>query len=186
MDYRKDIEQIKAKINKIEIEKKNIIKWIFLQIKMKEKKLKLPEYYISIITQFDKIKTSTRSLTRHEEKNDSFSDRKNANKKNILKLKDYSHIMISKIFNTHGNNEKYITPEEYKRILKYKTNLIYKTPEEFKDRLISLEKGNLLLLQYKDMINSQLFKFKKEFESLIKNNNNFTSEKKRWENGKKK
>ena len=152
MDYRKDIEQIKAKINKIEIEKKNIIKWIFLQIKMKEKILKLPEYYITILTQYDKYQSSSRSLIKHEEKNDSFSsfsDRKKSNKKNILKLKEYN-IMNSKIFNTNGNNEKYIKPEEYKRILKYKTNLIYKTPEEFKDRLISLEKGNLLLLQYKD------------------------------------
>ena len=49
VDYKKQIEQIKAKINKIEIEKKNIIKWIFLQIKMKEKILKLPEYYILLI-----------------------------------------------------------------------------------------------------------------------------------------
>ena len=186
MDYRKDIEQIKAKINKIEIEKKNIIKWIFLQIKMKEKILKLPEYYITILTQYDKYQSSSRSLIKHEEKNDSFSsfsDRKKSNKKNILKLKEYN-IMNSKIFNTNGNNEKYIKPEEYKRILKYKTNLIYKTPEEFKDRLISLEKGNLLLLQYKDMINSQLFKLKKELENLIKNNNKFTAEKKKigeWE-----
>ena len=34
--------------------------------------------------------------------------------------------MNSKIFNTNGNNEKYIKPEEYKRILKYKTTIYSK------------------------------------------------------------
>ena len=68
---------------------------------------------------------------------------------------------------------KNIKPEEYKRILNYKNNLIYKTAEEFKDRLISLEKGNLLLLQYKDMLHSQVFKYKKELENIAKNPEQF-------------
>ena len=85
----------------------------------------------------------------------------------------------SKIFNNNGNNEKYIKPEEYKRILNYKNNLIYKTPEEFKDRLISLEKGNILLLQYKDILHSQLFRYKKELENIIKSINKSSEENKK-------
>ena len=78
-----------------------------------------------------------------------------------------------------------INPEEYKRILNYKNNLIYKTPEEFEDRLTGLEKGNLALLQYKDILNGQLFKFKKELESQIIERNRYEMENQKigvWEN----
>ena len=192
MDYRKDIEQIKTKINKIELEKKNIIKWIFLQIQMKEKKLKLPEYYKSIIMDYNKNKSSKRLFYKNDEKNDSsFFDKKKLNKKVILKLKD-SFAIDDKIVknrelfnnNNNGSTDKYIRVEEYKRILNYKNNLIYKTPEELKDRLISLEKGNLVLLQYKDILHSQLFKYKKELESFMKERSNFENENRKiggWE-----
>ena len=192
MDYRKDIEQIKTKINKIELDKKNIIKWIFLQIQMKEKKLKLPEYYKSIIMDYNKNKSSKRLLYKNDEKNDSsFFDKKKLNKKVILKLKD-SFAIDDKIVknrelfnsNNNGSTDKYIRVEEYKRILNYKNNLIYKTPEELKDRLISLEKGNLVLLQYKDILHSQLFKYKKELESFMKERSNFENENRKiggWE-----
>ena len=192
MDYRKDIEQIKTKINKIELDKKNIIKWIFLQIQMKEKKLKLPEYYKSIIMDYNKNKSSKRLFYKNDEKNDSsFFDKKKLNKKVILKLKD-SFAIDDKIVknrelfnsNNNGSTDKYIRVEEYKRILNYKNNLIYKTPEELKDRLISLEKGNLVLLQYKDILHSQLFKYKKELESFMKERSNFENENRKiggWE-----
>ena len=182
VDYKKDIEHIKSKINKIEIEKKNIIKWIFLQIQMKEKKLKLPDYYkFIIIHNGNKNLSNSRLLITHEDKNDSLSsikEKKRPIKKSIIKLNDFNIINNSKIFNTNGNNEKYIIkPEEYKRILKYKNNLIYKTPEEFRDRLVSLEKSNLLLLQYKDTLHHQLFNYKKELEDLIKDINKSSVEK---------
>ena len=177
IDYKKDIEHIKAKINKIEIEKKNIIKWIFLQIQMKEKKLQLPEYYKTIITQIENKKSSSSKLfIKQEDKNNLNLEKKKPNKNLAIKSKEINN---SKIFNTNGNNEKYIKPQEYKRILNYKNNLIYKTVEEFKDRLISLEKGNLLLLQYKDILHSQLFKYKNELENIIKNINKYSEENKK-------
>ena len=180
VDYKKQIEQIKAKINKIEIEKKNIIKWIFLQIQMKEKKLQLPEYYKTIITQFENKKQSSLKLfLKQDDKSSSNLEKKKTNKNIAIKSKEHITINNSKIFNTNGNNEKNIKPEEYKRILNYKNNLIYKTAEEFKDRLISLEKGNLLLLQYKDMLHSQVFKYKKELENIAKNINKFSEENKK-------
>ena len=180
VDYKKDIEHIKSKINKIEIEKKNIIKWIFLQIQMKEKKLQLPEYYKTIITQFENKKQSSLKLfLKQDDKSSSNLEKKKSNKNIAIKSKEHITINNSKIFNTNGNNEKNIKPEEYKRILNYKNNLIYKTAEEFKDRLISLEKGNLLLLQYKDMLHSQVFKYKKELENIAKNINKFSEENKK-------
>ena len=177
MDYRQEIEQIKSKINKIEIEKKNIIKWIFLQIQMKEKKLFLPDYYKQIITNNNNKHSSRKIVIKNDEKGESsFSDKRKINKNpttrqkehNSFNYKTYKKGDSSNSFNlfSSGINERSIKPEERLRILNYKLNLIYKTPEEFKDRLVSLEKGNLLLLQYKDVLNNQLFKYKKLLMSL--------------------
>ena len=187
LDHRKEIEQIRAKINKIEIEKKNIIKWIFLQIQMKEKKLKLPEYYKNIISNYGTNKSSKKLVYRNEEKSDSsLSETKKSNKKSIIMLKDYFSIKYFKEKNSINNNisgssDKKNRADEYRRIINYKNNLIYKTPEEFKDRLISLEKGNLALLQYKDIINVQLFKYKKELESLKKERQQYEKDNQKFE-----
>jgi hypothetical protein len=177
MDYRQEIEQIKSKINKIEIEKKNIIKWIFLQIQMKEKKLLLPDYYKQIITNNNNKHSSRKIVIKNDEKGESsFSNNRKINKNPTTRQKEhyafnyktYKKGDSSNSFNffSSGINERSIKPEERLRILNYKLNLIYKTPEEFKDRLVSLEKGNLLLLQYKDVLNNQLFKYKKLLMSL--------------------
>lgn len=177
MDYRQEIEQIKSKINKIEIEKKNIIKWIFLQIQMKEKKLFLPDYYKQIITNNNNKHSSRKIVIKNDEKGESsFSNNRKINKNPTTRQKEhyafnyktYKKGDSSNSFNlfSSGINERSIKPEERLRILNYKLNLIYKTPEEFKDRLVSLEKGNLLLLQYKDVLNNQLFKYKKLLMSL--------------------
>ena len=174
MDYRQEIEQIKSKINKIEIEKKNIIKWIFLQIQMKEKKLLLPDYYKQIITNNNNKHSSRKIVIKNDEKGESsFSNNRKINKNPTTRQKEHyafnfkkGDSSISFNFFSSGINERSIKPEERLRILNYKLNLIYKTPEEFKDRLVSLEKGNLLLLQYKDVLNNQLFKYKKLLMSL--------------------
>ena len=189
LDYRKDIDQIKAKINKIEIDKKNIIKWIFLQIQMKEKKLILPQYYKFIIANAPTNKSSKRLILRSDAKMDSssFKDKRKLIRKPTIRNKEIITIKnIKQKDSLNGNYEKRsIKPEEYKRILNYKNNLIYKTPEEFEDRLTGLEKGNLALLQYKDILNGQLFRFKRELELLMNERNKYEIENQKiggWEN----
>ncbi len=189
LDYRKDIDQIKAKINKIEIDKKNIIKWIFLQIQMKEKKLILPQYYKFIIANAPTNKSSIRLILRSDAKMDSssFKDKRKLIRKPTIRNKEIITIKnIKQKDFLNGNYEKRsIKPEEYKRILNYKNNLIYKTPEEFEDRLTGLEKGNLALLQYKDILNGQLFRFKRELELLMNERNKYEIENQKiggWEN----
>ena len=49
MDHKNDIEKINSEIQKTTIKKNQIMKWIFLQIKVKEKLLALPNYYKKII-----------------------------------------------------------------------------------------------------------------------------------------
>ena len=46
--YKKDIDRVNNKIKKIEMEKNNIIKWIYFQLQIKEKKLVLPSQYITV------------------------------------------------------------------------------------------------------------------------------------------
>lgn len=47
--YKKEITKLQNKIIKEQFERDNILKWIYFQIKMKEKKLILPKYYKKII-----------------------------------------------------------------------------------------------------------------------------------------
>ena len=204
MNHRKDIEHIKNKINKIEIEKNNIIKWIYFMIQMKEKKLVLPFYYKIVLEKGKTKRLSRKQITRRDDKKENVNRNKNVkksfrksgffqlenlgqnindntnnnndNKTNEHKISDnnldnYNIENISYISNAINKKKK----EEYEKILNYKNNLIFQTPDEFQDRLSSFEKENITLLTYKDELNHQLFKYKKELVSLIKDENSIVS-----------
>ena len=47
--YKKEIILLQNKIKKVKLEKDNILRWIYFQIQLKERKLILPEYYKKII-----------------------------------------------------------------------------------------------------------------------------------------
>ena len=49
LKLKNEISQLESQIRKIEYEKHNIVRWIFFQILVKEKKTHLPFYYKSII-----------------------------------------------------------------------------------------------------------------------------------------
>ena len=120
---------------------------------MKEKLLILPEYYKFIIASSPSVKSSKRLLLRGDVKIDSsFKEKRKLGRKQTTKL-DLNVIKILKSKDSINNNtanvkhdKNTINPEEYKRILNYKNNLIYKTPEEFDYRLTGLEKRNFALL----------------------------------------
>ena len=156
---------------------------------MKEKKLILPQYYKFIIASAPTNKSSKKLILRSDAKMDSssFKDKRKLIRKPTIRNKEIITIKnIKQKDSLNGNYEKRsINPEEYKRILNYKNNLIYKTPEEFEDRLTGLEKGNLALLQYKDILNGQLFRFKRELELLMNERNKYEIENQKiggWEN----
>ena len=70
INHKKDIEHIKAKIAKIDIEKGNIIKWIFFMIQLKEKKLVLPNHYKTIFERDKQRRISRRQVTKKESKSE--------------------------------------------------------------------------------------------------------------------
>ena len=222
INHRKDIEHIKNKISKIEIEKSNIIKWIYFMIQMKEKKLVLPSYYRTFLEKGKIVKrTSRRQLSRRDEKtlnrgikrkntirkpssffqvdNKTLTDI-NINKESNKNVNKYSNRESNKDINKYSYNKesnkdvkKFIDinkdidynendsinsgynqnkKEEYEKITNYKNNLIFQTAEEFQDRLSIFEKENLVLLSYNNELNHQLFKYKKELNLLLNDENN--------------
>lgn len=180
INYMKDIDHIKNRINKIEVEKSNIIKWIYFMIQMKEKKLVLPNYYRNILEMAESKRISKRQISRREDKKD-FHNRSKSRKKSSRKPSFFQ--MDSSIFNKDSNkdisNDQFyeinniITQnnvnkrKEYEKIMNYKNNLIFQTPEEFQERLSSFEKENILLLKYYNELYHQLFHYKKELNLYI-------------------
>ena len=199
INHKNEIEHIKNKINKIELEKSNIIKWIYFMIQMKEKKLSLPNYYKSIFEKVRGRKLSRKPTRRDGNKNIKKSNRKlslfqndslvhsstkEANKydtsSNINENNAESNVNIitnvnSSINNTLNINSSINKKEEYDKVIHYKNNLIFQTPEEFQDRLTSFEKENLLLLQYNNELSHQLFRYKRELNTYIIEENNIES-----------
>ena len=174
MNQRRDIDHIYTKIKKIEMEKSNIIRWIYFQIQMKEKTLVLPNYYRTILENLDNYsnfahkRLSIKLMTR---KDDKFKSKKKSSRRPtftqaenlIFNSKDGS--LTTNISNT---NSIQIKKEDIDKMLNYKHSLIFKTPDEFQDRLNSFEQENITLLNYNNELRAQLFELKKELNSLMK------------------
>ena len=160
-NIKEEIENLNSKIKKVENEKSNIIKWIYLQIQLKEKKLVLPDHYKTIF-----------------ENNNIITNRK-IKKKNTIRRKDTLRKKDNcKIYDNENKDNNFIDIngikldiKEYERINNYKKILIYKTPENFHDDLLSLENNNLKLIYYYDNLRNILFSLKKEFRKIKKDEN---------------
>ena len=168
INYRKDIDRVNNKIKKIEMEKNNIIKWIYFQLQIKEKKLVLPSQYITIIENWGQKRVSLRKSTRR----DDLKDRSKSRKKSIRRPSYYQFDIlgfgnkesISSSISSTANEKR----EDYKNIYNYKSNLIFKTPEDFQEALANLEKDDINLIYYNNDLNEELFELKKELELFLK------------------
>ena len=184
---KKDLNRLSSKMAKIEIEKNKILGWVYFQIKLKEKKTELPNYYklilekINLIDNFyeTKMKSDKNSDFIHNSlisnSNTSSPSKKNFGKKalkrsaisaNIDKGKEKPIIkldneLISFLNKKEGKNE-------YLRIKEYKNSLIYRNYEEFNDRLLSIEREDLRLIEYNDFIKEKIFWLKKELDKATK------------------
>lgn len=173
-----NIEQINTKIKKVELEKNNIIRWIYLQIKLKERKLTLPPYYKTIIEQknsdtrikekrYDSQKMK-KKLTRRFVSTFFKNDNEPISRKNSNVIKSSS----SETFNF--SKEKNI--EEVERIKNYRNELIYKTPESFQDALLNLENQILIFIGQRDHIQNQLLGLKKQLIKVTNQEKEFKDE----------
>ena len=187
-----DIEHILTKIKKVESEKYNIIRWIYFQIQLTEKKLVLPNYYKTIIEESSDKSKYNRRASRKDEK-DSKDNKKEANsfliKKDPSKRRDSRKYGFNDFFPSSRNsinnqninsNFAYKTArDETETIRKYRTNLAIKNADELKEKLELYANDNIILMEKNDMLYRQLFyltkklnndtKIKNEIENLNKN-----------------
>ena len=87
MKYEQNIVQLNTEIEKMQVKKNQIIKWIYLQIKVREKKLVLPNFY-KIMIESNKSKILSLQSKFYEKDVFKRESKKEINKKNSSKIKN--------------------------------------------------------------------------------------------------
>ena len=181
--YKNDVKQLETKIEK-KIEEKNcILKWIYFQIQIKEKKISLPSYYKTIIekNELKKEEAKKKSIepgfsksSRQISKKFYFNEANNP-KKISPKIKK------NKKFDNNLNNESKLffyssidlnSPAnigEIKKIKNYRNHLIFNSVDELEDVFVSMENKSIEMMKYYVKLKLEITYFKKEL-SKIKNN----------------
>ena len=172
LKYKNELSQLESKIKKVEYEKNNIVRWIFFQIEIKEKRIKLPQYYKTIIEENDEnIKKIFENSSNFSEEDNSKYER---NKKIRESRRDGSRKPTRKgtsniergFFLTPKNTIisifKNISLKEGKRIRDYKYNLCFPTPEDFMDALNKYEIQTIKYIEYYNDLRDCIEELKKE------------------------
>ena len=189
INLKNDITRINSKMAKIELEKSKILRWIYFQIKLKEKMVILPSYYKTILENLNDIssyydKQAKKLTTSYAPK--SMETNKNFNILTIsVKKRDRmkKSIKKTKVFHSFDNIEtpnlknelitllnKKEAKEAYKRIKEYKTHLIY-TVDDFVDRMSCLERENLTLIKYHTDLKYKIKEYQKQLDKVIEEKN---------------
>ena len=184
-----DITRINSKMTKIEIEKSKILRWIYFQIKLKEKIVILPFYYKTILENLNEINAyydiKTKKLTTSYVPK-SMETNKNFNMLTMsVKKRDRMKKSIKKtnIFHSFDNIEtpklksemitllnKKEVKEAYKRIKEYKNHLIYSI-DDFVDRMSCLERENLTLIKYHTDLKYKIQEYQKQLDKVTEEKN---------------
>ena len=156
---KKEISHLMNKIKKVELEKYSIIQWFFFQIRVKEKKLVLPNYYIKILEANIKRNNNQRRTAQADIRifnHPSKKAKSSLEKFNLLNKEQNNEITVS------GINE-----EEAIRILQYKYNLIFETPDDFFDEIKKIENKNIKLFNQSDILNIEIKKLKEQYDKIM-------------------
>ena len=150
-----EINKLKRQIERIKNKKKIIIDWIFLQIQIKERKIKLPKYYKYIIEDnipFEKINEKIKG-------------------NNKLNLDEYNKIMSYKrqcIYEDEEHLLKILNDIQIKSLNKLNTNLeLNKKIKDLREEFEELNSENIKI----EKRNSQKYKQLIEYLTFIKNEN---------------
>ena len=165
---KKEISNLINKVRKIEIEKYSIIQWLFFQIRVKEKKLNLPSYYLKILEANIKRNNIQRRTAQ--------ADIRVIN--NPIK-KTKSNVGGTKFLYKEQNNEltfSGVTQEEITRILKYKQNLIFDAPDDFLEEIKTIENKNIKLFTQIDILHSEIKQLKKKYSKILNDKLSFDND----------
>lgn len=191
INLKNDITRINSRMAKIELEKGKIMRWIFFQIKLKEKKVTLPSYYSTILENLNDINTFyeikakklTTSYAPKMSENNKYNNNLSLSVKKRERDKMKKSIKKTRVFHSLDNAElpnlknelvvllnKTEVKEAYKRIKEYKTHLIY-TVDEFVDRMSMLESENITLIKYHTDLKYKINEFQKQLDKLTEEKN---------------
>ena len=163
---KREISNLMNKIRKVQIEKNNIIQWILLQIKVKEKQLVLPSYYQKLLElSMPKIDKQRRMA------------KANINMLNREKNKKFKNIRLNKekISLNSDNSIVDIDEEKYNEILFYRRNLIFQTPEDFIEEIKNIENKNLKLFGKIDILMNDIKRLKRKYNDMINSKDSLNS-----------
>ena len=158
---KREISSLTNKIRKKQIEKNNIIHWILLQIKIKERKLYLPEYYSKIMEMNIPKGEKQRRLAKIDILNS--PGKKNRKSKQISVSKEKMKI----ITNNSDNILNEVNEDEIKKILYYRQNLVFKTADDFIEEIKAMENKNIKLFQKTDMLLNDIKKLRNKYNILL-------------------
>ena len=207
LQLKKELNKLASKMSKIELERYNILRWVFFQIKLKERRTELPLYYKDILENLNIIEKYYQNKLRKEKSSEIIQNMNSTSNKNISsnspkkreRHKKYHKSIIEQNSDKEKEKEKdkdkdkektkdkdkendnlklnneliaFLNKEEgkkeYLRIKEYINQLIYKTAEDFNDRLLSIEQEDLRLIEKNDYTQEKLYQFRQEFEMHMK------------------
>ena len=176
-----EISQINSKIQKITIDKNNIIRWIYFQILVKEKILNIPIHYKFIIEdQDDSFKLVYENFHRRETIKPNIEDKlhQSFHRKNSVK-KQFEKKGISRRFTkfqqqiaNNYNSFTNISPVEIERIKLYKIKPAFNSPNEFMEVIKKYEMENNNNLNLYNDLRLELRYLNNEKNELEKEKNN--------------
>ena len=181
--YKNDVRQLENKIKK-KIEEKNcILKWIYFQIQIKEKRICLPSYYKTIIEknelkkeEFKKknIEMAFSKSTRQISKKLYFFEAINSKKispkiKQNKKLDNNLNNENKLFFHSSIDLNSPANIGEVKKIKNYRNHLIFNSVDELEDVFVSMENKSIEMMKYYVKLKVEIKYFQKEL-SKMKNN----------------
>ena len=157
-DLKNELKHMNSKMKKIETEKNNILKWVYLQIKMEQKKTILPHYYKTALNNFLLIEPF---INQKSKKLNSSNEKE---KENIIKVIKKSSVVYQNNFIAEQLSDEIIDflsrencVAEFNYIKEhYKNNLPFKTVDEFQEKMSSFESDDLQLIRLNSQIRSEL------------------------------
>ena len=177
-----EISQIQTKLQKIDIDKNNIIRWIYFQILVKEKILSIPLHYKVILEDNDEsYKSVLDNIQRRESTKINFDDKLHMNfyRKNSVKRLSDKKIFYQRRYTRYQmqvvNNPNlfcHISQGEIDRIKLYKFKPAFNSPDDFMDMIKKYEMENNQNLNVYNDLRLELRYLNKEKEQLEKEKKN--------------
>ena len=176
IQLKSEIYQIETKIQKQEMDKNNIIRWLYFQISVKEKFIELPSYYKILIEENDlsfQDKTPKKRESKISEESSKTLFRKNSQFKRMNK-KLSKKLRFSKIHLTGVNFSstlKTLPQSEIERIKTYRINPPFTTVDSFIETIKKYEDINIYKIKVYNELRDDLRYLKMEkrkFQKLQK------------------